>query len=175
LLSGAFWRILPAMVLKLRDRILAGPAGVSRPMTAAEMEAHARSVDLKTLDLTGYRRFQDECYARNTVLLNDHCELVVICWQPGQMSAVHDHGKSYCLYLVVEGVMVEERYRLADGKPEPVDERSFRRGDITIAKGDSVHRINNRTDRQLVTVHIYSPPLGAAMRLFTPIPRKAKA
>jgi len=162
------------MVLKLRDRILAGPGGMTRPFTPAEMEALARSVNLKALDLTKYRHFQDECYARNTVLLNDQCELVVICWQPGQMSAVHDHGSSYCLYLVIEGVMVEERYRLVEGKPEPVDERSFGPGDITIAKGDSVHRINNRGSKQLVTVHIYSPPLGPKMKLYTPIPRKAK-
>jgi cysteine dioxygenase len=162
------------MVLKLRDRILAGPGGVTRPLTSEEMEVIARSADLKTLDLSGYRRFQDECYARNTVLLNGQCELVVICWQPGQMSAIHDHGSSYCLYLVIEGTMVEERYRLKDGKPEKTDERSFKRGDITIAAGDSVHRINNRTGKDLVTVHIYSPPLGANMKLYTPIPRKAK-
>jgi predicted metal-dependent enzyme (double-stranded beta helix superfamily) len=162
------------MVLKLRDRILAGEGGVARPLTPQEMKALARSVDLRTLDLSGYRRFQEECYARNTVLLNDQCELVVICWLPGQMSAVHDHGNSYCLYLVVDGTMVEERYRLRNGVPEPVDERSFHRGDITIAAGDSVHRINNRTKKELVTVHIYSPPLGPAMKLYTPIPRKAK-
>jgi len=162
------------MVLKLRDRILEGPGGVTRPFTPQEMEALARSADLRTLDLSGYRRFQEECYARNTVLLNDQCELVVICWQPGQMSAVHDHGSSYCLYLVVDGTMVEERFRLRDGKPEPVDERSFGKGDITIAAGDSVHRINNRGEKPLVTVHIYSPPLGASMKLYTPIPRKAK-
>jgi cysteine dioxygenase len=162
------------MVLKLRDRILEGPGGVTRPLAPQEMEALARSVDPRTLDLTGYRRFQDECYARNTVLLNDQCELVVICWRPGQMSAIHDHGSSYCLYLVIEGTMVEERYRLLDGKPVPVDERSFGKGDITIASGESVHRINNRGERELVTVHIYSPPLGANMKLYSPIPRKAK-
>ena len=162
------------MVLKLRDRILKGPGGVSRPLTPQEMEAIARSADLRTLDLTGYRRFQEECYARNTVILNGQCELVVICWLPGQISAIHDHGSSYCLYLVVEGTMVEERYRLVDGKPEKTDERSFHPGDVTIAKGDSVHRINNRTHWNLVTVHIYSPPLGANMKLYTPIPRKAK-
>jgi cysteine dioxygenase len=163
------------MVLKLRDRILAGPGGVRRPLTPAEMESLAKGVDLETLDLRAQRRFQEECYARNTVLLNDHVELVVICWLPGQMSAVHDHGSSYCLYLVVEGTMVEERFTLRDGEPVPTDERSFGRGDITIAAGDSVHRIVNRTDRNLVTVHIYSPPLGAEMKLYTPIPRRAKA
>ncbi|HEX5135650.1 MAG TPA: cysteine dioxygenase family protein [Planctomycetota bacterium] len=163
------------MVLKLRDRILKGPGGVSRPLAPEEMEALARSVDLKALDLSGYHRFQEECYARNTVLLNDQCELVVICWQPGQMSAIHDHGSSYCLYLVVDGTMIEERYRLRDGKPEPTGERSFGKGDITIASGESVHRINNRGEGKLVTVHIYSPPLGPNMKLYTPIPRKAKA
>lgn len=169
-----FWRILPDMVVSLRERMEAGPGGMTRPLTAREMEALARSVDLEKVDLGSYRRFQEECYARNTVFRNDHVELVVICWRPGQMSAVHDHGSSNCLYLVTEGTMVEERFALRDGKPEPVDERTFTRGDITIAAGDSIHRIHNRSDTDLVTIHIYSPPLGENMTLFTPIPRRAE-
>jgi len=163
------------MVQSLRERIEAGPAGKTRPLTPDEMEALARSVDLESLDLGPYRSFRKECYARNTVFLNEHVELVVICWAPGQMSAVHDHGASNCLYLVTEGTMVEERFELRDGKPQPLDERTFTRGDITIAAGNSIHRINNRTDRDLVTIHIYSPPLGENMKLFTPIPRRAEA
>ena len=162
------------MVSKLRDRIAAGPAGSERPLTPEEMESLVRGIDLDSLDLAGYSGFREECYARNTVLLNDHVELVVICWLPGQVSAVHDHGDSYCLYLVVDGEMLEERYRLGeDGKPVPTDERSFKRGEITIAGGESIHRICNRASENLVTIHIYSPPLGEAMTLFTPIPRRS--
>ena len=54
----------------------------------------------------------------------------------------------------------------------PTEERSFLRGDVTISSGDSIHRISNRKDEKLVTIHIYSPPLGEAMKMFTPIPRK---
>jgi cysteine dioxygenase len=160
------------MVIQLRDRILASPAGRERALTRDEMVELAKSVDLASLDLGDYRRFQASCYARNRVFLNDHVELVVICWGSGQSSAVHDHGRSHCLYLVVEGEMHEERFRL-DGsdEPEPTDERTFGRGGISVSAGHEIHRIHNRSDAGLVTVHIYSPPLGDTMRLFTPIPR----
>jgi len=160
------------MVLKLRDQILAGPAGQERALTRDEMVAAAAAVDLASLDLGDYRRFQENCYARNRVVLNDHVELVVICWRSGQSSAIHDHGKSHCLYLVVEGEMHEERFRLSgSGKPEPTDERTYGRGDISVSAGHEIHRINNQSEADLVTVHVYSPPLGDSMKLFTPIPR----
>ncbi|MHC4549576.1 MAG: cysteine dioxygenase [Planctomycetota bacterium] len=162
------------MVLKLRDRILGRPGAGARLLTRDEMLALARDVGLETVDLGDHRLFRKECYARNTVLVNEHVELAVICWLPGQSSAVHDHGRSNCLYLIVEGDMFEECFRLgSNGKPEPTVENNFTRGDITIASGDQIHRINNRTDSELVTIHIYSPPLGDTMRLYTPIPRSS--
>jgi cysteine dioxygenase len=160
------------MVIQLRDQILRGPAGKERALTRDEMVELAAAVDLDRLDLGEYRRFSASCYARNRVVLNDHVELVVICWGSGQSSAIHDHGKSHCLYLVVEGEMHEERFRLdGSGVPEPTDERTYGRGDISVSAGHEIHRINNRSETDLVTVHIYSPPLGDTMKLFTPIPR----
>jgi cysteine dioxygenase len=161
-----------AMVRKLRDRILEGTAGAERALAREEMAELAAAVDLANLDLGTYRRFQESSYARNRVFLNDHVELAVICWRSGQSSAIHDHGESHCLYLVVEGVMLEERFRLnGSGEPEPADERSFGRGNISVSAGHEIHRIHNRAGTDLVTVHIYSPPLGNTMKLFTPIPR----
>jgi cysteine dioxygenase len=158
------------MVLRLRDRILEA-GGAERPLTAGEMTSLARETDLSALDLGRYCSFKRDCYTRNTVLLNDNLELVVICWLAGQASAIHDHGDSRCLYLVVDGEMKEERFRVeGDAEPEPVDVRTFGRGDVTLALGSDVHRIRNDTAQNLTTVHIYSPPL-ANTRMFTPIPR----
>lgn len=159
------------MVSSLRDRILGGP-GASRPLTPQEMRAFAESVDLDTLDLGEYEKFQDACYARNTVFCNEHFELVVICWKVGQASAVHDHGNSYCLYLVVNGKMTEDLYQLdREGAPRLIRSRRWGRGAITISEGADIHCIKNDSDQPLVTVHIYSPPLGDSMTMFTPIPR----
>lgn len=159
------------MVSSLLDRILGGP-GVSRTLTPEEMRAFAESVDLDTLDLGEHEKFEDACYARNTVFANEHFELVVICWKAGQASAVHDHGNSHCLYLVVDGEMTEDLYDLdRAGAPRLKRSREWGRGAITISEGPDIHCIKNESEEPLVTVHIYSPPLGDSMTMFTPIPR----
>lgn len=161
------------MVAELSKRILGGPGGAERPFSPEELLALARGVDLDSLELGEHRRFHPECYARNVVLRNEHVELAVICWLPGQASAVHDHGNSNCLYLVVEGGMAEELFELDEnGAPQRTVERGWGRGDITLSAPDDIHRITNRAETELVTVHVYSPPLGESMTLYTPIPRR---
>ena len=163
------------MVAKLRDAILAGPAGSDRPLTADEMIALAKGVDLDTLDLGEYCKFQKRCYARNTVLLNEHIELVVICWEAGQASSIHDHGDSLCLYLVSHGTMQEDVYEAPVGDdPEPELTRRWHRGDITLAEGPTIHRISNPAESGLVTIHVYSPPLDERVTHFTPMPTYAE-
>ena len=161
------------MVTKLLDRILQGEGGTARAMTADEMVAFARSVDLDGLCVKDFCQTKTECYTRNRVHLNDHFELVVICWKPGQESAIHDHGISNCLYLVVEGEMAEDRFRsVHEGDPEPTETKTYGKGDITLANGPEIHRIANRGDQNLITLHLYSPPLDENAKMFTPIPRR---
>ena len=147
-------------MFRLRDRILSGPGGTERPLTPHEMLQFAAEVDLSKLELGEYESFRDEGYARNTVLRNDHLELVVIGWKAGQASTIHDHGESYCLYLVTGGTMTEEIYEAVEnGRAQVVESRDWHRGDITLADGPTVHRVSNHTREDLVTVHLYSPPL----------------
>jgi len=162
------------MVMVLRHAVLASPAGSTRALGRDEMLALARGVDLDRLEFGDFHRFTDERYARNTVFLNEYVELVVICWMGGQASSIHDHGASNCLYLVVDGTMQEEMFRLdADGRPERTSKRIYARGDITVAAPTDVHRIVNPGDGGLVTVHLYSPPLDQRVTNFTPIPIRA--
>ena len=164
------------MVLKLRDAILASPAGNERALTETEMVELAAAVDLETLDFGDYGKFQRRCYARNTVLLNDHIELVVICWDGGQASSIHDHGDSNCLYLVTQGLMQEEVYVMEEGAEEPVrtEVRQWDTGEITVASGSTIHRISNPNEHGLTTVHMYSPPLADKVTNFTPLPTYAE-
>ncbi len=164
------------MVLKVRDRLLATPAGTQRPLRGDEMLAFARGIDLGALDLGEYRKFSATRYARNSVLLNDRIELVVICWRSGQTTAIHDHGESNCLYLVVEGTMKEELFQSLPGQePKLLRTRRFRKGESMLAGARDVHRITNEGQADLVTIHLYSPPLGEAMKLYGPVPWGAAA
>ena len=159
------------MVVNLRDRMLAGPAGVERPFTAEEMIDLAKSVDIDGLEIAEFHRFKKGSYQRNRVHLNEHFELVVLCWEPGQSSSIHDHGRSNCLYLILDGSMEEDQFELdADGEPQKTGANVYVRGEVTLAPGHLIHRINNNTDARLVTLHIYSPPLDEAVTHFTPVP-----
>ena len=158
------------MARQLRDRIVAS-AAATRALDAHELLELARSVDLDRLDLSDYSEFCATRYARNSVFRNEHIELVVICWLAKQASSIHDHGRSNCLYLIVDGTMQEELFTLdAAGKPQRARARQFSRGQITIAAPQDVHRIVNCGDEHLVTVHLYSPPLDTAVTNYTPIP-----
>ena len=73
------------------------------------------------------------------------------------------------------GEMTEERFELGpDGMPQATEENRYGVGDITLAPGHLIHRISNRTDSNLVTLHIYSPPLDSAVTHFTPVPTYAE-
>jgi len=71
--------------------------------------------------------------------------------------------------------MDEEQFELPEGggKPVPTKTNRYGPGDVTLAEGHVIHRISNRTDEKLVTVHIYSPPLDTAVTHYTPVPHYA--
>ena len=164
------------MVLKLLDQMLKGPGGTERPYTKEEMIELAEAVDLSSLDCGEFHTFNEERYARNTIFENEHFELVLICWRAGQASAIHDHGSSWCLYLVIDGEFEERLFELgADGEPAQTGARRWKTGEITVASGGDIHQIANDTTRDLVTIHIYSAPLKQTSKFYTPVPRTNRA
>jgi hypothetical protein len=57
--------------------------------------------------------------------------------------------------------MAEEIYE-STGEPgvvRLVESRDWGRGESTIADGPTIHRVCNNSDEDLVTIHLYSPPL----------------
>ena len=69
----------------------------------------------RPLTLHQYTFFADQRYARNLIELNDHFELMVICWKPGQVSPIHNHANSSCWMGVARGELLEEYARLLAG------------------------------------------------------------
>ena len=103
-------------------------------------------------------------YMRHVLYVDpgDQFVMTVITWLPGQASAVHGHHV-WCAYGVAEGELTEERF---DEKKTAV----LRAGDLADRDLDCtlVHRVSNRTDRAIVSLHLYG--IGAA-RLTTGINR----
>ncbi|MBK8168754.1 MAG: FAD/NAD(P)-binding protein [Sandaracinaceae bacterium] len=96
--------------------------------------------------------FDDENYARHQLAKTERSELRLICWKPGQSSALHGHGRADCTFRVIHGKATEVRL----GSPD----LQHREGELVASLDPMiVHQVSNVEPVPLVTLHHYSPPL----------------
>ncbi|VBB17823.1 I cysteine dioxygenase [Yasminevirus sp. GU-2018] len=112
-------------------------------------------------DNTTYKR------VRLPNMCNDDFEFVLICWDKGQRSPIHDHPDNGCLVKVLQGELCEELYkkqRSLEGQYKRIGSRNNRAGDVSyMEKNVVIHRISNVSSNEMegcktVSLHIYSPP-----------------
>lgn len=85
-------------------------------------------------------------------------EAWVIAWPAGTGLAMHDHDGSSAAISVVDG-RLRERY--VDGDSGSIVRlRWLGTGPATVLPGDHVHEVVNVGNREVVSVHVYSPPLA---------------
>ena len=110
-------------------------------------------------------------YMRHLLYVDPEDDFVItaITWLPGQRSPVHGHFV-WCAYGIVEGELTEETFRAPGALLEQIGTRVIPAGalaDIDLG-GPLYHRVSNRTQKPLVTLHVYGV---AADRLTTGINR----
>lgn len=120
-------------------------------------------------EVTPYVRFSESGYVRTTISENSFFRLLVLCWQPGQISPIHDHAGSTCAVMIMSGTATETRYDLtAEGLARPTGTSVYGPGTIFGGQDGDVHALGNCQDdgNGLISLHIYSPPL-VHMNLYT--------
>jgi cysteine dioxygenase len=88
----------------------------------------------------------------------------VMCWRNGQRSPIHDHIGSSCAVRVIEGALTETLFDFApNGHVKPTCSRDLIPGTVFGGEDTDVHQVSNLQahNADLVTLHIYSPPLQA--------------
>jgi cysteine dioxygenase len=86
----------------------------------------------------------------------------VLCWRNGQRSPIHNHRGSSCGVKVLRGVATETVFaRAPNGMVLPTSSRELPTGFLCASADDDIHQISNlqAAGKDLVTLHIYSPPL----------------
>jgi cysteine dioxygenase len=110
-------------------------------------------------------QFAPGTYTRNLVCRSADFELLVLCWMPGQESTIHDHAGALNAIRVHRGQLTSRAFvpaadRPAGGGPvELLAEEDVRRGGWTGVDRGGIHQLVNTTGEELVTVHVYAPPL----------------
>jgi cysteine dioxygenase len=92
----------------------------------------------------------------------DAFEVLVLCWENGQRSPIHDHLGSSCAMKIIAGRATESRVEAGEnGMIYPTRSIEHEEGTLTGSQDDDIHQVSNLQGggKQLITMHIYSPPL----------------
>lgn len=118
--------------------------------------------DVSCADLEEFVRFSDRGYTRNLVKSGAWYHLLALCWKNGQRSPIHDHTGSNCAVRVLRGTATETIFEFApNGHVWATGSRQHPPGAILDSHDSDLHQISNLQagGADLVTLHIYSPPL----------------
>lgn len=61
-------------------------------------------------DYKKHIKFTSDHYNRVRLYENEFFEILLICWDIGQCSPIHNHAENGCVLKMVEGELLEERY-----------------------------------------------------------------
>jgi cysteine dioxygenase len=130
--------------------------------TQLELDALLRRLELEPEELRPHLVFKPHTYTRRRVFRNELCEALVLCWLPGQRTAIHDHNGSYGAIRICEGEMAEEIFALNEaGEVVPAETHARAAGEVTGTDVPDIHRIGNADGgtQRMITIHVYAPPL----------------
>jgi cysteine dioxygenase len=109
----------------------------------------------------------DKKYTRNLIATDRQTfTLMLLCWNPHKSSPVHDHAGSECFMRMVSGETRESQFEWVDKTAECeqkqlklIKARDLKPGEVAFINDKiGMHKVENATDRQAVTLHCYIPP-----------------
>lgn len=161
----------PKLIGQIQTTLQAGLGGSGKREMSAQLKATVlgllHNYDSNPRDFEQYVRYDSSGYTKNLVreLPEGLGNIIVMCWSPGQSSAVHGHEGSRCFVKVLAGELLERRFQhplSADGAPAQVFAHEGRLEENDVAYiDDSIgcHQVSNeRDDLPAITLHIYAPP-----------------
>ena len=144
-------------------------------------------VQIRDESLAPYLVFEDKFYTRNLIYRDALFEVMTICWQPGQRTAVHTHNGQLCWMIPQRGGLRVVDYKwLGCDHPEKqnvvgidclagsdhIQLDRIREVDayaggpvLTADKLQTIHQLfNDSPERErAVTIHVYSRPIDSCV------------
>lgn len=102
--------------------------------------------------------FSRDHYVRHAIHLGEDWEVMLIAWETGQKTPIHDHRGVAGSMIVLDGGLVEEVFDTPNGRPDLLVRSEYGTGAASIISPTMLHRLMPRKGRS-ISLHIYRPPL----------------
>ncbi|HAA16647.1 MAG TPA: cysteine dioxygenase [Cytophagales bacterium] len=129
--------------------------GKLNPARAGEI---LKAADIQEEDLLPFADFDhpaNDCYGRKLVIDKGNFELMVMSWNPGYYSSIHNHGYTQWGALQVFGHVHHQIYCLKDGVLDFSKMEILPKGSIVKVNNALIHQMGNATSEPYITLHCY--------------------
>jgi cysteine dioxygenase len=123
-----------------------------------------QSNDLKisASEIEPYTSWNQNRYTRNCIARNEDFELILLCWEEGQKTAIHCHNQQECWVKVVRGNFAEYLYEYDDDnkymnliKKDHVGQNEV----TTVENSNTYHSLENTHQGRTISLHLYMKPI----------------
>ena len=131
-------------------------------ITPARMQDILNRLVVTAEEIQPHALFSEKRYARNLVYKDRHFEIMVMCWNAGQRSSIHDHAGSLGGIKILQGELTECLFgRAANGMIKALSSADYAIEESRVEETSLIHQISNlqAANGKTVSVHIYIPPL----------------
>ncbi len=132
-----------------------------------------RSTNLPKSIYQNYCSWSSDSYTRNCIVDNDKFELILLCWEEGQITPIHDHGGEECWVKIIEGEFRETIYQENEiGELAVVKSAVANTNDITyMIDFMGFHSLENLSNKRSMSLHLYAKPIRSC-KLFDEVSGK---
>ena len=117
-----------------------------------------QSIHFASSDFEPYIFYNQAKYTRNQIRKTDSYELILMCWQPGQVSPVHGHEGQKCWMRVIAGALTFNNFTDAVGAVQ-LEKVSTVVGMQGFVDGPAyIHSVSNLSAEKAISLHLYAHP-----------------
>jgi len=153
--------MLNQLINDIAETLSYHPVDLANRMKAL-MQSYRDSGDTEWMS---YKHSNPHSYARNLIYISPLFEAILLVWDRGQVSPIHNHNLSNCFFVVMEGQIHETKYsyQMVGGKKASLTELGsshFSSGDVAfVSEGDeTLHKVASENGKAC-TLHIYNRPI----------------
>ncbi len=120
-----------------------------------------KSIQLPKAEFEKFATWSETCYTRNCVVENENFELILLCWEKDQITAIHDHGGEECWVYFAEGTFKENIYSQEEnGELKIIKTTNTKPGDVAyMIDFMGFHNLENTSNKRAMSLHLYAKPI----------------
>ena len=127
-------------------------------MTIPKIADYIKTAAISFEDLLPYADFdhpKEDGYGRQIAVAGKHYEIMVMSWNPGDFSAIHDHGYTTWGAVQVFGHVMHHTFAIKQDRFAITRKEIIADGTIIKVNHPLIHQMGNVTSKPYLTMHVY--------------------